>query len=61
MKARVEDGHLRRRRNKMICENQPAKERQTRGEAQADKWWRLISRHRRSVERVRGGGGMWRG
>jgi hypothetical protein len=56
-----EDGHLRRRHDKMICKNQPAKERQTRGEAPADKWRRLVSRWRRRVERTRGKGGVSRG
>jgi hypothetical protein len=47
--------------DEMICENQPAKERQTRGEAPADKWRRLVSRRRWHVKRTRGGGGMLRG
>jgi hypothetical protein len=61
MKAGVEDGHLRRQCNEMTCENQPAKERQMRGEAPADKWRWLILRQRWRVERMRGGGGMLRG
>jgi hypothetical protein len=61
MKTGVEDGHLRRRRDEMICENKPAKERQTRGEASADKWQWLVSRRRQRVERTRGGGGVSRG
>jgi hypothetical protein len=61
MKAGVEDGHLRQRQDEMICENQPAKERQTKGEAPADKWRWLVLRRRQGVERTRGGGGMLRG
>jgi hypothetical protein len=61
MKVGVEDGHLRWRRDEMICENQPAKERQMRGEVPADKWRQLISRRRRRVKRMRGGGGVSRG
>jgi hypothetical protein len=61
MKAVAEDGHLMRRHDEMICENQPAKERQTRGEAPADKWQQLVSRQRRHVERTRGGGGATTG
>jgi hypothetical protein len=61
MKVGVKDGHLRWWPNEMICENQPAKERQTRGEVPADKWWRLVSRRRRRVKRMRGGGGVSRG
>ncbi len=73
MKAGVEDGHLRQRRNEMICENQPSKERQTRGEVPGDKRRRRVARRRRLVarqaacqedemqrqraERMRGGGG----
>jgi hypothetical protein len=58
MKVGVKDGHLRRRHDEMICENQPAKERQTRGETPGDKWWWLVSRWRRRVEKTRGGGGV---
>jgi hypothetical protein len=61
MKAGVEDGYLRWWHNKMICENQLAKERQMRGEAPADKWRRLVSRRRWHVERTRGRGGVVRG
>jgi hypothetical protein len=61
MKAGVEDGHLMGWRDKMICENQPAKERQTRGEVPADKWRQLVLRWRWHVERMRGGGGVSRG
>jgi hypothetical protein len=61
MKAGVKDGHLRRRRDEMICENQIVKERQTRGEAPADKWRWFISRGRQRVERMRGGGCVSRG
>jgi hypothetical protein len=64
MKAGVKDGHLRRQRDEMQCDNQPAKEKQTRGEAPADKkQWRiarqrqLVVRWRWRVERTRGGGG----
>jgi hypothetical protein len=61
MKAGVKDGHLRRRCDEMICENQPAKEKQMRGEAQADKWRWLVLRRRQCVERTRGGDGVLRG
>ena len=77
MKAGVEDGHLRRRRDEMICENQPSKERQTRGEVPGDKRRRRVARRRRLVarqaacrederrrqraERMRGGGGATTG
>jgi hypothetical protein len=64
MKVGVKDGHLRRQRDKMICENQPAKERQKGGEAPADKrrrrvmrWRRPVLRRRRRDERTRGSGG----
>jgi hypothetical protein len=77
MKAGVEDGHLRRRRDEMICENQPSKERQTRGEVLGDKRRRHVGRRRRLVarqavcqederrrqraERTRGGSGVTTG
>ncbi len=77
MKAGVEDGHLRRRHDEMICENQPSKERQTRGEVPGDKRRRRVVRRRRLVarqaacrederqrqraERTRGGGGATTG
>ncbi len=51
MKAGVEDGHLRRRRDEMICENQPSKERQTRGEVPGDKRQWRVARRRRLVAR----------
>jgi hypothetical protein len=73
----VEDGHLRRRRDEMICENQPLKERQTRGEVPGDKRrWRVArrrrliarqaacredERRRQHAERMRGGGGATTG
>jgi hypothetical protein len=60
MKAGVENGHLMQQCNEMICENQPAKEGQARGEAPADKWRWLVLRQRRYVERTRGGGGVSR-
>jgi hypothetical protein len=77
MKAGVKDGHLRWRHNKMICENQPSKERQTRGEVPGDKRrWRVArrrwliarqaacredERQRQCAERTRGGGGATAG
>ncbi len=77
MKAGVKDGHLRQRRNEMICENQPSKERQTRGEVPGDKRRRRVARRRQLVarqaaclederqrqcaERTRGGGGATTG
>jgi hypothetical protein len=77
MKAGVKDGHLRWLRDEMICENQPSKERQTRGEAPGDKRQRCVARRRRLVarqaacrederrrqcaERTRGGGGVTTG
>ncbi len=77
MKARVKDGHLRRRGDKMICENQPSKERQTRGEVPGDKRRQRVARRRRLVarqaasredkrrrqraERMRGGSGVTTG
>jgi hypothetical protein len=77
MKAGVEDGHLRRRRDEMICENQPSKERQTRGEVPGEKrrWHvarrrRLVARQaacrederrRQRAERMRGSGGATTG
>jgi hypothetical protein len=77
MKVGVKDGHLRRGCDKMICENQPSKERQTRGEVPGDKRQRHVARRRRLVarqaacqederrrqhaERTRGGGGATTG
>jgi hypothetical protein len=77
MKAGVEDGHLRRWRDEMICENQPSKERQTRGEVLENKrWWRVArrrrlvarqaacredERRRQHAERTRGGSGATTG
>jgi hypothetical protein len=77
MKAWVEDGHLRRRCDEMICENQPSKERQTRGEVPGDKRRQRVARRRQLVarqaacrederwrqcaERTRGGGGATTG
>jgi hypothetical protein len=77
MKAGVEDGHLRQWRDEMICENQPSKERRTRGEVPGDKGRRRVARRRRLVarqaacqedemrrqhaERTRGGGGATTG
>jgi hypothetical protein len=73
MKAGVEDGHLRRQCDEIICENQPSKERQTKGEVPGDKRRRRVTRQRQLVarqavcqederrrqraERTRGGGG----
>jgi hypothetical protein len=51
MKAGVEDGHLRQRRDEMICENQSSKERQTRGEVPGDKRRRRVARRRRLIAR----------
>jgi hypothetical protein len=51
MKVGVEDGHLRRWRDEMICENQPSKERQTRGEVPGDKRRRRVARRRRLIVR----------
>ncbi len=42
---------MRRRRGDMICENQPSKERQTRGEVPGDKRRRRVARRRRLVSR----------
>jgi hypothetical protein len=77
MKVGVEDGNLRRQRDEMICENQPSKERQTRGEVPADKrrrcvtrWRWLVARQavcqedkmrRQRVERMRGSSGATTG
>jgi hypothetical protein len=68
MKTGVKDGHFRRRHDEMGCDNQPTKERQTRGEALADKRrWRIArqrcldGRQKRCVERSRGGGGATTG
>jgi hypothetical protein len=77
MKAGVKDGHLRRQCDEMICENQPSKERQTRGEVPGDKRRRRVMRRRRLIarqaacredkrwrqhaERMRGGGGATTG
>jgi hypothetical protein len=77
MKAGVKDGHLRQQRNEMICENQPSKERRTRGEVPGDKRRQRVARQRRLVvrqatcqederwrqhaERTRGGGGVTTG
>jgi hypothetical protein len=73
MKVGVKDGHLRRRCDEMICDNQLSKERQTSGEVPGDKRRRRVTRQRRLVarqaacqederrrqcaERTRGGGG----
>ena len=51
MKVQVKDGHLRQRRDEMICENQPSKERQTRGEVPGDKRRQHVTRQRRLVAR----------
>jgi hypothetical protein len=68
MKAGVEDGNLRRQRDEMICENQPSKERQTRGEVPGDKRGGGMlrggggsSQGRLRVKRTRGGGSMLKG
>ncbi len=77
MKVGVKDGHLRQRRDEMICENQLSKERQTRGEVPGDKRrrcvarWRWLAarqaacqedkRQRQRTERTRGGGGATTG
>jgi hypothetical protein len=68
MKTGVEDGHKRRWHDKMICENQPAIERQTRGEVPVDKrrWHvvrqrQLVLRQRQRVERTRDRGRVSRG
>jgi hypothetical protein len=68
MKAGVKDGHLRWRHDGMRCDNQPVKERQTRGEMPADKRQRHIARRRwfvvrqrQCVEKMRGGGGATTG
>jgi hypothetical protein len=77
MKAGVKDGHLRRRRDEMICENQPSKEKQTRGEVPGDKRrWQVVRRRRliarqaacrederwrQCAERTRAGGGVTTG
>jgi hypothetical protein len=77
MKAGVKDGHLRRRHDEMICENQPSKERQTRGEVPGHKRQRRVARLRRlfarqaacqedkrrrqRAERTRGGSGATTG